>query len=142
MTSIEPVLETLKKNGKKLTEVRRAVISIVFESERPLSVSDILNDLSKIDLTPNKTTVYRELAFLLAEGYIKEVVISPSVVYYESALLSHHHHLVCTKCGVIKEIDCPETEESFTQIAKSAQGKGFNIQTHNLEFFGRCVSCN
>lgn len=85
-------------------------------------------------------TVYRTLEHFFAAGLIREVRFKDDTVRYEVAEASHHHHVVCTRCGIIDELEnC-----NVRALEKSALGcsrRFASIDEHQLEFFGTCVSC-
>jgi len=135
------LLEKLRLKKKKITKVRKAVVEIVLDSG-PVSVPKILKELAKKKILVNKTTVYREISFLLSQGLVKEISISPHITHYEFALSNHHHHLICQKCGQMKEVVCKELEGSMERLEKRVSKNGFCIKKHNLEFFGLCAKCH
>ena len=131
-------ISLLKKKNARITRAREAVISIIFEANFPLDAPTIISKLNSKNIKVNKTTVYRELDFLLKNGLLKLVFLKPSIVHYESALLPHHHHLVCTNCDSIEEVDCVIDED---KLLKKVEKKGFNLKNHKFEMYGVCASC-
>lgn len=138
---LQKVLADFKDQGRKITKIRSEVIKIISESKSPISAPKIIERLRDIEITANKTTVYRELAFLLSQEVIREVKLSPYITHYESSDLTHHHHLVCEDCGDVEEVICTEIESPIGKFAKRVLRKGFEIKNHNLEFYGICSSC-
>jgi Fur family ferric uptake transcriptional regulator len=104
---------------------------------------EIMDLLAKRGNEVNKTTVYRELDFLLSEQIIKNVQIDSSTEYYELADREHHHHLVCTNCKKILDFSPSEAIEEDIDILISDLEKktGFQVQEHSFELFGRCGKC-
>ena len=122
-----------------MTRARKAIVDLVFSLSSPVSAASVLGDLAKRDIIVNKTTVYRELSFLVKNNILKEIFIKSSLVLYESALLPHHHHLVCVSCGSIDEVDCVVDEKKLQAKVKS---KKFNLENHRFELYGTCVTCS
>ena len=141
MSDFDSLLKRLKKSGKKITKVRMQIISIIYASKSPITVPKIIFELSEIGAIPNKTTVYREIAFLLENKLITEVILTPHIIHYESAMLPHHHHLVCEKCGNVNEVMCTELGIPLKKLKKRVRASGFKISEHNLEFRGLCSNC-
>lgn len=131
----------IQSRGYKITKVRKAIVKIIFDYKKPLSVPDIQKLLIKRGSRVNKTTVYREIYFLLKHGLITEINLSSNIKYYESAYLNHHHHLICDACGKVEEINCPEIKKPMEEFEKAVLKKGFEINKHSLEFYGNCVRC-
>lgn len=140
--TVETILTQLKEKGARITPVRRAIVEIfVRSSESPVSAVDILDILKKTRKSVNKTTVYREIAFLSEEEIIDSINLGEDQKRYELKQ-SHHHHIVCQNCKIIEEIEIPEIE----QILKKTEGKilrqsKFQSILHSLEFFGICSRC-
>jgi Fur family transcriptional regulator, ferric uptake regulator len=134
------VVDALKGQGFRITKVRRALLDILTTASHPMSVPELLPALAKCDLMVNKTTVYRELDFLLENQIVLELDLLDGAKRYE--LLQpdhHHHHLVCTKCGMI---ECVEMHHDLDEIeARIATNHKFKVSSHVLEFFGLCEKC-
>jgi len=131
-------ISSLQDKGHKITKVRRGVIKIFSDVSIPLSANQVEQMLFKVDINVNKATIYRELQFLLKNGFIVEVYLHPSEVSYESSKLKHHHHLVCDKCGSIDNVTNCLADALEEDIYKK---KGFRIKSHTLEFYGICKNC-
>jgi Fur family ferric uptake transcriptional regulator len=104
---------------------------------------EIMDLLAKRGNEVNKTTVYRELDFLLSEQIIKNVQIDSSTEYYELADREHHHHLVCTNCKKILDFTPSDSaeKEMHALITDLEQKTGFQVDEHSFELFGRCERC-
>lgn len=131
--------ERLRRNAKKLTGARQAVLDVLRHQAHPLSPKEIHAALpeGQCDLV----TVYRSLRLLMQMDMVKRFDLADGVARYE--LLAegddgHHHHLVCTRCSRIVEI-----EECFIRELEEtiAARNGFKSVTHRLEFFGVCPDC-
>lgn len=110
------------------TKARSAIITNFRTTTRPISAIDLLN---KIDV--NKTTIYRELDFLIDAGIIDSVDFGDGIKRYELKNEdTHHHHLVCLNCKNISDIAVKEDFEI---------PNNFKLVKHNLEFFGYCSDC-
>ncbi len=137
MTSTQ-VVQTLRHNGHKITQVRKGLIEIIFGgTTKPVTVSELIYLLKQNKIRVNKTTVYRQLQFLLTQKLIQVVDFADGIKRYEIAGGKHHHHLVCDSCGFIEDIPLDEN----LLISKATQNTQFRIERHSLEFFGKCVKC-
>lgn len=134
-------LQEIRALGKKLTKTRKAIVEMLCSAHCLLTAPDIQENLRKKGISVNKTSVYRELEFLINRNIIQQVNISSGAVHYESALHPHHHHLVCKGCGDITGIDIQELEEHVQNVETRAQQRGFVVQNHSLEFYGVCADC-
>lgn len=129
----------IREQGGRITKIRSEIIKITSKKNCLISSTDLLSCLSKINIHPNRSTIYRELQFLTKNNVILKNTIS-GVDYYEMPHdHHHHHHLICMNCNSIIKVEMSNhLEEQEKQIAK--QNK-FNIINHSLEFYGYCHKC-
>lgn len=132
-------ISQLKDKGFRITRTRKELIVIFSSATKPLSAKEILVLLKKRGLKVNRTTIYRELRFLLNNRQILEVYIHHGETSYESSQLPHHHHLVCEGCGKIINVTNCLVKNLESEIYKS---KKFRVKTHILEFYGMCDNCD
>ena len=131
-------LSSFQDKGHRITKVRKEVVRIFSQTSKPLSANEVEKKLLKSGLSVNKTTIYRELQFLLANGYLVEVHLRPKEASYESSELKHHHHLVCDDCGGVDNVTSCLAMNLEENVYKK---KGFKIERHTLEFYGTCAAC-
>jgi Fur family transcriptional regulator, ferric uptake regulator len=135
----EPLL-SLKKRGHRITSVRRCIVEFLSTRKKPYDAVVIQAALAKTAKKVNKTTVYREIEFLLSENIIKRVNFGDGKNRYEIADLPHHHHLVCEGCNTIEDV---VLEDELQLIEKRIAKKSkFKVERHALEFFGMCSRCS
>ena len=131
------MIERVKLNYR-ITPARKKIIEIFSDKTNPLSAQKVSLLLTNKNIEVNKTTIYRELDFLLKNGFITELHINSGKKFYESSKLKHHHHLICNHCGVIEDITLKRDlagEEKRLELEKR-----FKISNHSLEFFGLCAN--
>lgn len=132
-------IRLLQGRGHRMTTARRLMITGLCDAARPLSAIDVLAMLAKHKLQANKTTVYRELAFLEQQTIVKPIDFGDGTKRYEIASSHHHHHLICTSCGRVEDVELArDVDEEGARLGKQ---KGFVITGHSLEFFGKCKNC-
>ncbi len=120
------------------TPVRDKLIEL-FAEGLLLSVSQMQDLLKFSGLIPNKTTLYREIEFLMGNSVIQEVELGDGKKRYERTSGEHHHHLVCTICKAIDDVALESDLDSFEKNIEDT--KKFKVTRHSLEFFGICNSC-
>jgi Fe2+ or Zn2+ uptake regulation protein len=139
---LSPALEQLRENGFRITRVRRALTDIFLSSKRPLSVDVLIPLLKKRRISVNKTTVYRELDFLLEQELLQELHLKGTKLYYEWKK-HHHHHVVCRECSSVQDIDAGEVEKLLPRLERKLTRKTlFTELSHSLEFSGLCHRCS
>ncbi len=95
MNNADHILKSLRSKGFRITETRKELVRILCESRFPLDVACLKENLGKLNIHANRTTIYREIEFLKNNGVAQELVFPDSVRRYEIAGRDHHHHLIC-----------------------------------------------
>jgi len=139
MYSEKAVVDRLRKNGNKITKLRLAFIAYFCREHSPISVEELGSHLRFQGLSPNKTSIYRELDFLLENKIIQEVSFGDRKTRYEALSNYHHHHLICKNCQSVSDVAC--STNLYEQVREIENGHGFVVTGHLLEFFGVCKSC-
>jgi Fur family ferric uptake transcriptional regulator len=135
---MEEIIKKIKDKGGRLTKTRLNIVSILSEGHVLFSSKEILEKLRKSGQKVDRTTVYRELQFLLEKEIVKQILLSDTKTRYEIAQ-KHHHHLICTRCKNIKEVNL---KKDLKKEEKEINNKsGFKVTNHTLEFYGLCAKC-
>jgi len=138
-STLDSLLQTLKEKGFRLTSARRGLLEIFVSSKFPLTANELLTQLKAQKISADKTTVYRELPFLVEQGMIRDVDFGDGQRRYERAD-EHHHHVVCSNCNRVEDI---EVDKDIARIEKAvAERTKFQILKHSFEFFGLCQKCS
>lgn len=136
--TIKDLMRKIKLAGGRNTKTRQAVLDFLLSSQKPISAAEILNKLQKQKLAVNRTTIYRELNFLLKNNFINEVKLIGQPSLFELSD-EHCHHLICLKCNHVRTVVMDQhLEEQEKSIAKKEK---FKITGHALEFYGVCKKC-
>jgi len=133
------VNKTLKEIGRRHSVLRDKILEILDLSDEPLTVTGLLERLSKSQFNPNKTTVYRELETLVKHNILFEVDFGEGKKRYELAGENRHPHLICNACGSIKCRRLNSTIESW--LTSFCAQNNFKMSDHTLEFYGVCDKC-
>lgn len=128
------------RQGLRLTELRKRVLELVWQSHKPLGAYDILGVLSEQDgRRAAPPTVYRALDFLLENGLVHR--ISSLNAFVGCSQPEHAHQgqfLICRSCHAAIELE----QQSISQaIVASAAGVGFVVESQTVEVVGLCAGC-
>jgi len=138
MGDANKLFEKLKEMGCRLTRLRKALIAELTRSESLLSANEIIKLLKKKNLGPHKTSIYRELDFLIEQRMVSRITLGGKEDRFELAATPHHHHAVCQTCGDIKHVDLEQyVKKMESQLARQQ----FQVNSHLVEFFGFCKEC-
>ena len=139
MNKFDEKIDELRMQGFRITKTRKGILKILFSSKNPVSVIHIKDLLTKQKIDANKTTIYRELDFLLKNGFIENVKLDSKMTMYEICS-SHHHHVKCLTCSKIFEIEL--NEDIVKHEKKIFAETGVKVLNHIFEFFGTCEPCS
>ncbi|MFN0118288.1 MAG: Fur family transcriptional regulator [Elusimicrobiota bacterium] len=124
--------------GLRMTQQRNLILDHLLEAHHHLGMDEIYQALKSKGI--GKVTVFRALKMLeeckLIDKFSSADGHSRYEIKYERP---HHDHLICVRCGAIKEIQWPQIERIQEKACKSL---GFNAIYHRHEVFGICKSCD
>jgi Fur family transcriptional regulator, ferric uptake regulator len=131
----------LSERGIRLTQQRRAILSVIETAKRHLDAAQILRRARKLDASIDRSTVYRTLKLLKRHGLIDELDllhIEGEGHYYERKMSRDHIHMACLRCGKITEF----VSELFDSLkSQMEQDCSFRILVARLEIGGYCANC-
>jgi Fur family ferric uptake transcriptional regulator len=131
----------LAERGIRLTQQRRAILSVIETAKRHLDAAQILRQAQKIDASVDRSTVYRTLRLLKRQGLVDELDlmhIKGEGHYYERKLGRDHIHMTCLRCGKITEFMSEIFESLKEQLEQDCH---FHIMVARLEVGGYCSAC-
>jgi Fur family zinc uptake transcriptional regulator len=136
------------QHNQRYSSKRRAIVSLLENSDRPLTILEILQRSKSFKGTKNEiaqSSLYRNLVVLEEVGAVQRVVSTDDNGRYElnEEILGHHHHMLCSVCGDVRDVTVPaqleeELDNALTQLAKRL---GFKLDQHRLDLIGRCKKC-
>ncbi|MDA2968946.1 MAG: transcriptional repressor [Actinomycetota bacterium] len=136
------------QHDQRYSSKRRAIVSMLETSDRPLTITEILQLSKNFKGSKNaiaQSSLYRNLVVLEEVGAVQKVVSTDDNGRYElnEEILGHHHHLLCSKCGDVRDVVIPENLEKNLDVALSqiAKRSGFKLEQHRLDLIGRCKKC-
>jgi len=91
------------------TPQRVEIARILLAEPQHLSAEQVLCALKQGELTVSKATVYNTLGLFAAEGLVREVIVDPSKVFYDSNCTDHHHFYDIDSC-TLADIDAREVD--------------------------------
>lgn len=132
--------EKLRSVGLKVTTPRLMILEMLQQADpHHLSAEDIYQQLKDQSQDVGLATVYRVLTQFESAGLVKRHNFEGGHAVYELDQGEHHDHLVCVKCGAVREFVDEAIEKRQQEIATDAQ---FQITDHNLTIYGICPRCN
>lgn len=127
---------------QRYTKARRRVVEVLFKSERPLTLPEIVAS----DAQLAQSSTYRNLDLLVQVEAVERVISAHDHTHFELSqeLIGHHHHLICIECGLILDIELKKSlEQDLTdQLTQIGQSYGFSVTGHQLDIEGHCGDCD
>lgn len=128
----------LKDRGLKHSAVRDVVVEEFLRAGTHVTIEQLLERVRTRVPATGYSTVYRTLRLLEDHGLATSRDFGGAHTLFEPADVHHHDHLVCVRCGSVREFEDAAIEKLQE---KAAQRLGFRITSHRLELYGTCASC-
>lgn len=120
MSNREDIKNKLKLSGVTPTAQRLDIAQILFAQPQHLSAEQILSKVNaESSSTTSKATVYNTLGLFAKKGLVKEVIVDPSKVFYDSNI-SKHFHFYNTDTGEL--IDIPVDAINLDKLPELPEG--------------------
>ena len=131
------IFQKIRACNGRITKIKQSIVDILLQKGCLISQSDILGHLKKKKISPDRSTLFRELSFLTKNQIILKNTIA-DIDYYEIPH-RHPHHAICMKCNQIDKVDaCSSLKKQEKEISEK---NNFHTINHSLEFYGYCQKC-
>ena len=101
------------------TQQRVQIAHLLFAKAQHLSAEQILERVNDDRSMVSKATVYNTLNLFARKGLVREVIIDPTKVFYDSNT-ELHHHFYNVDSGMLEDIDA--TSVALSQIPNPPAG--------------------
>ncbi len=81
----------LKAQGVLPTQQRMMIARVLFARDQHLSAEQVMNLVNDGKVRVSKATVYNTLGLFARKGLVREVIIDPTRIFYDSNVTAHHH---------------------------------------------------
>lgn len=137
--SVSQRIEQFRARGFKITPQRAGILNLMVESGRHWSAEEVFQSLRREYPMISRTTVYRNLESLVAEGLLARLQHANRAVLYD-ANLDQHHHFFCLACGAIVDLYLNridyEIDSARTDVLPSS------VLRPELQLHGLCKGCS
>jgi len=131
------LLRRLADAGERMTGPREIVVRALAAQPGVINPEALSYDLHPQGV--GRATVYRTLEHLLAKGEATERVdVAGESTYMLCEPAHHHHHAICANCGKVDDVDCSAVDQFAESLCAI---HGFELDSHKMEFLGRCRDC-
>lgn len=125
----------------RLTSLRKSVLFILWQTEKPLKAYEILDQLLQIKENSKPPTVYRVLDYFVNCGVVHKI---ESIQSYTLCREPEKHQsseilMVCNRCYQVQEIHDSELQ---ALVKKITAANLFNLGEDAIELKGFCTACS
>ena len=100
--------ERLRSAGLRVTRPRLALLRLLSDAgHRHITVENLHEEAIAAAIPVSLATVYNILHQFTAAGLLREVLIAPGRLYFDTNV-DEHHHFLCDSTGLLQDI--PEKE--------------------------------
>lgn len=131
--------QELRGHGLRLTRQRLEVVRAVAETDGHPAVEDVFQCVRGRIPNVSLDTVYRTLSALAELGLVRRVNLLPGAARYD-ANVSRHHHLVCSRCGSVKDVDAADVPGTDT-VAYAHWPDWGRVESYEVLLHGVCNDC-
>jgi len=103
------VIKLLGHYGIQPTQQRVDIAQILFDRPQHLSADQVLASVNEARPSVSKATVYNTLGLFADKGLVRQVIVDPSRVFYDSNI-SEHHHLYNVDSGDLMDIPIDQVQ--------------------------------
>jgi Fur family transcriptional regulator, iron response regulator len=100
----DPLAEFLESRSVRATRQRLDIAQVLFARHQHLSADQIMSLVNTGGGDLSKATVYNTLKLFVEKRLVREVIVDPEKIFYDSNT-DLHHHLYDTETGEIIDID-------------------------------------
>ena len=132
------IVNALEAAGYRLTAPRRALAALIARRAGHFTAEQLLDESRRARLGLGRATIFRSLDVLAELGVVERLDLPTGEHAFVACEPAHHHHVVCSSCGQSTGVDDHGLEAVAAAIARET---GYRVDTHRLELFGLCPSC-
>lgn len=129
----------LTQHKLRKTPERYAILEKVFAMTDHFSVETLHAALHADGYHVSCATVYNTLELLADATLVRRRTFGRQPAHYEKiAGISNHHHLVCARCGKVREVK----DQSVDTLLASMRFRAFKPAYADLYIYGICSACS
>lgn len=136
--TIESLLQHCADAGLRRTKALVSVLEVLASAQQPFTLQQIAESpLFETECDP--ATVYRLITKLVENRIVRRIGFHSRAAHYCLRAGHHQDYLICRDCGNIEVLDIACPVEHLEE--KIAVDSGYSDLEHELEFYGRCATC-
>jgi Fur family ferric uptake transcriptional regulator len=137
MERVEDIITRLRREGRRLTPQREAILREVMRAEGHITPQRVADRVQRRMPAVNVSTVYRTLAVLEELGVVQHSHLEQGAGYHRVGE-GEHVHLTCSRCGAEDDLSLREAGSLKAVIRRH---RGFLPDLRHFAISGLCASC-
>jgi Fur family ferric uptake transcriptional regulator len=133
----EILTQYLEKKKMRKTEERSMILRCICSFPSHFDISQLSQKLEEINFHVSLATLYNTLDILEDCRIVVRHQSIQSTLYELRILAETHQHLICTKCGAIRDLK----NVSLKQNIENLKIPRFNAEYYALYIYGICSKC-
>jgi Fe2+ or Zn2+ uptake regulation protein len=133
----EVLVGKLRERGQRVTPQRLVIHRALAAREQHLTAEQLLGAVSGSLPGTSLPTVYATLELFEELDLVRRVSTGSGALLFDSRV-SPHAHTVCRACGLVSDIDLPDTA---ARGLSEASNQGFQAEHTELVVWGKCADC-
>ncbi len=134
---VERLSKGIRDAGLRLTHQRLEIVRAIAADDTHPDVETIYRTVRERVPTISLDTVYRTLSTLTERGLVERASFTPGPARYD-ANPARHHHFVCTRCGLVRDVEDRELDAIQATAAVTRIGRPDAV---TIQFRGMCAQC-
>lgn len=134
----QKLAQFLESRKMRKTSERFTILDKIYSSSAHVEVVALHNAMLSDGYRVSIATVYNTLNLLVEAGLVRRINLGDGVARYERiTATNNHHHLICTRCGKVKEMKAVELVGDLL----SRKPRSFEPAYFTLYIYGLCSRC-
>lgn len=138
-SAVEQARSLCEKEGVRFTKLREQVFALIWQSHKPITAYQLLDQIKDSDFSATPPTVYRTLDFLLEQGLIHRI---NSLNAFIGCCHPGDRHtgtfIICEECEQAEEVDNHDIRAAIKTVSDEHH---FEMKRYVTEIYGVCPQC-
>lgn len=132
--------EYLRQHKLRKTPERFAILEAIYSADGHFSLEELHQKMvDECHFVVSRATVYNTVNMLVDAGLIVRHRLAEKAEYEKAVVTgSSHFHLICNKCGSIRELHNDKLMRALSEIKTGR----FSAESYTLYVYGTCARCN
>lgn len=136
--AITTLTQYMTQHKLRKTPERYAILEKVFDMNSHFSIDSLHSSLDADGYHVSRATIYNTIELLICAGLVRRHTFGNQSPQYEKiAGITKHYHLVCSRCGKVKEVKDTEIDA----MLNTRRYGNFHPIYADLSIYGLCAAC-